>query len=212
MPLHTTRDNAGDREDSMGESEERPSITTVAGLKVGIKPVSRVYLQQIARKIQREFEQAGKMLEPPTYKVITAGGGVETYPHDETSIADAPEEDKALWAAYQANRAEADNRVGVESTKFQVLKGLIIDEVPKAWVKEQQELGFDVPKDAKDLLWAYIEREVIVTPEDVFTALTAITALSMRGSVSEEAIKAAADTFRREVAKQAPGDAAPAEG
>lgn len=210
MPLHPTEDSIGEME-SMAETEERPHITTVAGMTIYIRPVSRTYLQMIALRVKREMEAAGKKLDPPTYKVITAGGQVETYPHDDTSIADAPAEDKAAWATYQADMAEANNKIAVESTKFQLLKGLIV-EVPKGWAKEQEAEGFDVPKEARDLLWAYIERDVIVTPEDVFTALTGITALSMRGSVSEEAIKAAADTFRREVGRPAAGDAAPTSG
>lgn len=195
----------------MGEEEKKPTVTFVDGTEVPIRPVSRVYLQQIQLRVKRELEAEGKNLEPPRYKVITAAGTVETFPHDEKSIADAPDDEKQAWVAYKAHIAEAESRYAEQSSKFTLLRGLDI-EVPKEWIKEQQAEKFEIPKDPKELAWAYIERELIDTPEDAIRAMIAINALSMKGQITDEMIKAAEATFRSALGGQTAGNATPAEG
>ena len=136
--------------------------------------------------------------KPPTYEVKVAATGVtEIHEHDEKTI--ETDEEKALWAQYIKNSEDAQTRYNLALTRTVLLRGLQV-EMPsdESWIKQQELIGLDVPKEetAKRLHW--LETEVIGGVQDMEAIMLGVMKAS---GVPEELLASIADSFRGQVGK-----------
>lgn len=180
---------------------DRLFFYTAAGVEVEYEPISPIVLQESEAGLEAEYRGAGEPLDPPTYTTQLAGGGEQTFPHDETTL--VTDEDKAAWAAYKT----ANAKLAAEQAQLRVdlvLSALKISLPPDgAWEKNYKKWHIKVPQDPDEKLNFYILREILKTPADIFEAMTQVIGASMRGTVSEAAITAAMATFRGDIQKAA---------
>lgn len=172
---------------------ERGGFVTTEGLEVRVRPVSRLVFQKLASTVEAEMRAQGKPLDPPTYTVTTGVGAVETHPHDDLS-ADTPELKAALEAHREARR-DLESETNQRRARIMLSRGIIMDPPSAEWIAAQKADGIDLPTDAKELAWEYLQIEVLKTPADQARAMGAITILSMDGA-SPEAIQAVEASFR----------------
>lgn len=186
-------------------------ITTVDGLVVNLRPVSRLMVQRIGQAVEREFRERGEPLDPPRYTVQSVSGP-EEHEHDAESIKDpaTSEEDRAAWAAHQDAQARLAAEMRERTTKYLLLEGIRDAEPSEAWLEMQRRYGVPVADDPQERRLDYILSEVLRTPADVIEATIALTKLSMTGM--EEEIAAAEAWFRRALQPRPAGRAAPEEG
>jgi hypothetical protein len=69
------------------------------------------------------------------------------------------------------------------------------------WRARQRRHRVVVPDDTDEagLWWHYLTTEVLTTPDDLLNAVQAVTLLSYKGAVDEDAVTAAMDTFRHKL-------------
>lgn len=174
------------------------TIVTSHGRTLVVRPVPRSELDRIAAQVQREFRERGEPLDPPTYTVETPIG-TETYPHDEASIAEASEEEKRQWAAYQDAQRRLSMTIWLRNLRLAIIRGLGMKpgDVPAEWEEEQRLLGLDVPEDPLEKLLAYVRSELLPTEWDAQRLIAKALALSLKGMVSDEEVAALEETFLR---------------
>jgi hypothetical protein len=178
---------------------DRLVFYTSAGLEVEFEPVSPIVLEESEAGLLSEYKERGEPIDIPTYTVETAGGGSQVFEHDEKSL--QTDEDKAKWKAY----VDANQRLLAEQSQLRleiVLSSLKI-QLPEdnTWERKFKKWHVKVPEDPDEKLMFYIQREILKTPEDLFTAMTQVISTSMKGTVSEEAIEAASKSFRDSIQK-----------
>jgi len=178
-------------------TERRDQIVTTDGREIHLTPVSQVLIQKTTEAVRRELKAAGLPLEPPTYTVATVAGTVETFVHDETTL--SSDEDKAAWAAYQAATAQLARDTNERVTKLLMLKGIDVADPPPAWADDQKWLGIEVPDDPRERKLAYIQTDVLKTPDDIVVATMRIMQLSLTG-LPEEDLEAIEAMFRSSMA------------
>lgn len=181
------------------QKPEKLSFFTAAGLEIEFEPISPMVLEESESGLLSEYKKRGEPVTPPTYTVETAGGGTQTFEHDEKSLRN--DEDKKQWDAY----IDATRRLLAEQSQLRleiVLSALKV-QLPedKEWERKYKRWHITVPDDSDDKLIFYIEREILKTPDDIFTAMTQVITTSMKGTVSEEAIEAASKSFRDSIQK-----------
>lgn len=181
-----------------------------SGKEYEVEAVSDTLVNLAKEAVRNEFLAKGEPIDPPTYKVTTAGGGVSEEPHDETTL--STDEERAAWTAY----IEANKRleIAVNQRTMKVwLMGLKV-ELPedKKWIETQEWLGITVPENPIDRRYHYVTTEILKSPDDLFTTLNAIMKESYRGMVKPEDLDAAIETFRDKLQGQAAVKFAPKEG
>lgn len=159
---------------------------TTTGRHLTLRPVNQFLVTRLRQSV--------KLSEPPTYTITTAAGTTETHPHDEETIKDATDAEKAAWEAYQQ-----ENRVKVAEynerfTRMLILKGVVDDPPINGWIEEQREFGIDVPDDPKDLKVHWLTTEAIGTTGELPELLGEILRL---GGLNGEALREARESFRR---------------
>ena len=105
------------------EAEKRPETVewvTSKGIRVVLKSIPPYLVQLAAHSIPRP--------ELPTYTVKIAGGGEETHFHDETSIAQSSDEEKARWVEYKSQLLRADQQATETVLDIILLEGIEVDE------------------------------------------------------------------------------------
>jgi hypothetical protein len=178
---------------------ERLSFYTDSGLEVEFEPVSPLVLEEIEAAIEAEHRAAGWPIDPPTYEAELAGGGTQTFDHDETTLRN--DEEREAWRLHKealTAMAAEQSRRRAEMILFALKVELPEDDT---WVRRLKRMGLQIPEDPDDRLIFYIERFVIRTPNDLMTAMTEVIGASLRGTVSEAQIKAASQTFRDNIQK-----------
>jgi hypothetical protein len=178
-------------------AERRDVIVATDGREVHLLPVAQVLIQKTKEAARRELVNAGLPLEPPTYTVDTVAGTTETHVHDDTTL--STDEDKAAWAAYQAALVRLGRETNARATKLLMLKGIDVADPSPEWLADQAYFGIDVPDDPRERKLAYIETEVLKTPEDIIRATTRIMQLSLTG-LPEEDLAAVEALFRGSLA------------
>lgn len=178
-------------------TERRDVIITTDGREIHLHPVSQVLIQKTTEAVRREMKVAGMPLEPPTYEIATVAGTVETHVHDETTLSN--DEDRAAWAAYQAATAQLGRDTNERVTKLLMLKGVDVADPPPEWAEDQKWLGIEVPDDPRERKLAYIQSDVLKTPDDIVVATMRIMQLSLTG-LPEEDLDAIEAMFRNQMA------------
>ncbi len=184
------------------------TFTTVGGQVLEYEPVSPLALEMSERGTRKKYIDAGEPIEKPTYTVETAGGGDQTFEHDEKSILDYPGAAEA-WKAY----LDANQRLNAEIAEIrtQLILSAVMVELPvdDKWLRRQRRRNIEVPAppvddsdmDALDeyqekLRVHYLMTEVLKTVEDSYGIVDKILASSLKGALTEEQIEAASASFR----------------
>ena len=201
-------------------SDKKNVYVTVAGVEVPIGPVNLFDLNLAAEGLRREFYERGEPLDPPTYTAELAGGGMQTFEHDEDTLEVTPEmvlsealddPEKAMEiAAYRtavnreawATYLDANARLIAEqgALRMEIMLDGVKAELPadNTWEIRRKRRHLEVPDDPIEKRLYYIQRELLFTTADAENALAAIIRLSSQG-MPEEAIKAAEAMFRHQV-------------
>jgi uncharacterized membrane-anchored protein YhcB (DUF1043 family) len=184
------------------------TFTTVGGLVLEYEPVSPLAVEYSERGTRKKYKEAGEPVAPPTYETELAGGGTQTFEHDEKSVVGIPEAE-ALWTKH----VEALQRLNAEITdnRNQMLLASVHVELPEdvAWMRRQKRRNIELPEKPDDetdldlmdeyqekLRIHYLTTELLKTVEDLYGMVDRIMTASLRGAVSEEQIEAASASFR----------------
>jgi hypothetical protein len=206
------------------DKPERRAMFTTNGMQVPLLAVSDTYLAAAKAHATADFRARGELIEPPTYEVKLAGGTVENFPHDETTLEVKVAADAAdpVVAALEADRQTAANRAAwkahkdaverleragsAASTRAMLEMGIEL-ELPEddAWLKRQRRAHIEIPEDPDDRRYHWLTSEVLVSFDDLMNAIQGITELTYKGAVKEEDIAAAMDTFRGQLQGQTTG-------
>lgn len=170
--------------------------TTERDVTIGVVPIP-LFLE--------ELRKAYPTPSRPTYTEHLAGGATnEVEISDREAEAWAEHDPKTWaehaekWAEYVKERNAVQERVNDAIWAAVMLKALVV-ELPKddAWIKDQEELGIQVPKGKKERRTHYIRTEVIGGMRDVLR----LTAIAQGGDLSEEALSLAEASFRHSLAR-----------
>ncbi len=175
----------------------KDTFTTVEGRTVTVVRVPWYRIAKIQQKVAAEFREAGRPLDVPTYEAKAFTGEVEIHEHDADSV--STDEEKQAWAEHAAAVEEMENEQMARRNKYILRNGIIVPEAAMdTWAEEQMEQGYEPTEDPEVRRWEYIS-DILKTPEDTVTAIIRVTTISLTPEVSEEAISAAEDTFRRAI-------------
>lgn len=177
-------------------SETIKSFTNSAGRVFPVHGISPLLPDLIRAAVTKEWTGAGRALPAvPTYAVKTASGEMEVYEHTEKSL--STDEERAVWAAYQAAEQEFESAV---NERIMRACFLAVDANPRAdeeWRAEQAALGIALPETSIDLRLMYVQTEVIKGLDDLLRLQSAV--LMVSGIMDEEQATAAEAAFQREM-------------
>ena len=189
----------------MSDKQERNTFITSAGLVVRFIPPSATVIELSDNAILKQFTDAGRPVEIPTYTVELAGGGSQTFEHNATTL--QTDEHRAEWEAHQ--QALSDLNANLAERRIEIVLDAVQAELPQDddWKRKQKRWGIEIPepKDNQDydnldyldtLRYHYIRSEILRTPIDVENATVKIIAAAYAGSVNEEELAAQEATFR----------------
>ena len=175
---------------------------SLSGKEIPIKPLSPTKLMKAELGVENAFKKRDEPIDPPTYTVEVAGGGIEEHVLDETSIeSGVAEETEVRQDAWDAH---VKALTAMKAEQFRITRKIVLDSIdlplPKddSWVKEQQDNYIDVPEDPYDRWVHWIETEVLL-PQDIIEIIAEILELSATGLLPEEDVQAAKKLFRRGV-------------
>ena len=148
--------------------------------------------------------------DPPTYTRQSLAG-VQTLPHDETTLEDPDgdpvktAENRAAWSKY----LESARQVRIEHekalTRLCYLRGIQVD-LPEdeTWMAEHRLIGLTVPEDPSERKLYYISTEVVATVEDAKAVVLGVLEAS---GIPEEVLGQMADSFRYPMGESGRGSA-----
>jgi hypothetical protein len=206
------------------DKPERRVMFTTNGMEVPLLAVSETYIAAARAHAAADFRARGEPIDPPTYEVRLAGGTVEKYPHDEKTLKVLPDRQAAdpVAAAIEADRLTAVNEAGwlahvaavkrleqaqsAASTRAMLELGMDLDlPTDERWMARQRRAHVDIPEDLDDRRYHWLTTEVLVSFDDLMTAIQIITELTYKGALKEEDIAAAMATFRSGIQRHAAG-------
>ena len=174
-------------------------FTSISGREIPIMPISPAKLMRAEIGIEKAFRKKGLPIDPPTYTVEVAGGGIEEHVLDDSSIESGdPEETKRRQEAWDAH-VEAITEMHAE--QLRVTKKIVLESIDiplpedDSWIKEQEELYIEVPEDPYERWIHWLETEVLLA-QDINEIVLEIMVLSGTGLVSEEDIETMRRLFR----------------
>ena len=193
-------------------TEHKNIYVTLGGIEVPIKPISPTKVMRAELGVEKAFRDRGEPIDPPTYDVETAGGGVETFEMDATAV-EIPGDEEETKKRQIVWMAHTEAVLKLKREQFDITRKIVIEAIdlplPKdeSWVEEQKELYIDVPDDPHARWLHWLETEVL-NPQDIIEIITSILSLSAQGILPEEDIKAATALFRSSIYSQAqrPGE------
>lgn len=155
-------------------------FTTLTGAKLYLCPVSLVAQATLRAKLEEEYRSAGRRLDPPIYKVVTATGAEEEYPHDEKTL--ETEEDKAAWAEYKRTQEQFMAEFTERFVKLLLWQGVKIPEPPAGWFETYEQLGIQFSENPLERKLEFLQYEYLRTAEDVARCIQQIMTLSAAGN------------------------------
>ena len=183
-------------------TNKRNVFTSLSGREVPIQPLSPTKLMRAEIGVENAFRDKGEPIDPPTYEVEVAGGGIEEHELDETAIESGDAEETArrqeAWDAHQKALT------AMKAEQYNITRKIVLDSIDlslpedDSWVKEQQDNYIDVPEDPYERWVHWIETEVLL-PQDIINIIGDILELSATGLLPEEDVQAAKKLFRRGV-------------
>lgn len=138
-----------------------------------------------------DIYESVNMPTKPTYTVELAGGGTQTFDHDETTL--VSDEDKATWQEYLDQVEIADSLLTERMLNAILIEGIEVEpQNIERWKKRRKMIGLPIPEDEDELLLAYKKSEVACSKEDITDIMTSVMRLT---GVSEEAMNKALRSF-----------------
>ena len=181
----------GSKAPANGAPPHRQEYGTSRGVTVTLSPLPPLAQVAIRGQLEQAWLEAGRVLPAkPTYKVTTAGGGVETHEHDEKSIKDDPEAG-AAWQAWltAASEFELDRR-------DLVMRSVILDclefEISPEWEASLRAKRLKAPADVWERKLFYARTMVLGAVSD-YRAIMRI-ADDLAGD-AEQQVDAARESF-----------------
>lgn len=186
----------------------------VTGEKVPFEPVSTMMLGYIEQGIRAEYVRQGRPIDVPIYTVETAGGGEQAFEMDAEYVEANPDQ-KELWENHL--KAVNDLDAEINEARQNVLMDAVLVDLPEdeTWLKRQKKYRVLLPTKPKQddfendeeyqeahedylarLRRHYLETEVLKTVEDLYGLIEEIMMTSLKGSMSEEELEAARQSFR----------------
>jgi hypothetical protein len=161
-----------------GEVASSVEYTNSQGIKITLKAVPPYLAQSVRASV--------KYPEAPTYQVQIAGSEeFEVHIHDEDSIAQSGEEERAKWTAYKMGIAEANERSSENMLNLILMEGVICEAPDLTKFKKKMKiLGVETPtdEDEAELFWKRLYVIGSATDAEVITQIV----LSLSGVSSEE--------------------------
>lgn len=183
------------------------------GSEIKLRVASHAMMHGIDARVEREFKEADRQVNPPQYVAELVGGTEEHHDHDEKSIEGAPQEEQDRWQDYLDTCVEIETEAGKRRNLFIYREGLTLDEDEAQggdWIVTYERYCDPVPTDPDERLLLYVETAVLKTPADQMGAVGKIMALMVDG-VPEELTDIAQDMFRHSLEQQAAFDGLQAE-
>ena len=173
-------------------TKERNSYETRKGVAVRLCLFSPV--------LQDKVRQSVEFPPVPIYVAETAGGGKEEHPYTADMV--ETDDEKAMWAEYQAARLAANLTLYERLGRLALIRGTDPD-IPEGWEQEQELYGVTVPEDPIERKLHWLETEAIESNQDLSDLILAILAYQ---NIQQEDRAAAAASFPDPVG----GDGGPA--
>jgi hypothetical protein len=183
----------------MSNKRNYPSFETGRGYVLKFRAVSPVLINEVKALI----------VDPPVpqYEMDIAGGGKQYKDHDESTL--QTDDDRAVWAQYQQELAEArferNKRVSIlmieEGIAGCYLEDQLVPLEPTVeWEEKRVRRGLPVPDDPGMKLLKYLETEVFGSYTDIMKLQTMI--MRAGGDVPEDQIEQIEHSFRSALAGQ----------
>lgn len=182
-------------------SENKLKYVTMDGVEIPFRPMSPIIFERAANNLRQAYIDRGDVLDPPTYTVETAGGGSQTFAHDEESVKGKPEMEMA-WAAYlDVNKRLKDE---LSELRGSIVLDCVLLEMPEhgAWEDKQRKWGIVISDEPDEKRRQWLETEVMRSMQDIFNFADVVLRASYAGVVDEATIDAASRTFRGKMANK----------
>ena len=168
----------------MSETDELTNNQNIYETRKGVAVRLRLF-SPVLRDLVR---QSVEFPPVPIYIAKTAGGGEEEHPYTADMV--ETDDEKAMWAEYQAARLAANLLLYDHLGRLALIRGTEIDIPDDGWDTEQESLGITVPTDPTERKIHYIETEAVESNQDYSELLLAI--LAYQGIQQEDRAAAAA--------------------
>jgi len=168
----------------MSETDELTNNQNIYETRKGVA----VRLRLFSPALQDKVRQSVQFPEVPIYIAKTAGGGKEEHPYTADMV--ETDDEKAMWAEYQAARLAANLLLYDRLGRLALIRGTEIDIPDDGWDTEQESLGITVPTDPTERKIHYIETEAVESNQDYSELILAI--LAYQGIQQEDRAAAAA--------------------
>jgi len=168
----------------MSETDELTNNQNIHETRKGVA----VRLCLFSPVLQDKVRQSVQFPEVPIYIAKTAGGGKEEHPYTADMV--ETDDEKAMWAEYQAARLAANLLLYDRLGRLALIRGTEIDIPDDGWDTEQESLGITVPTDPTERKIHYIETEAVESNQDYSELILAI--LAYQGIQQEDRAAAAA--------------------
>ena len=164
-----------------------------------------VHLRAVPLRLLIELTSKPEYQDPPvpTYTVQAAGGVEVVYPHDRTTL--DTEEERAAWAAYEAERDATSLRRQVATQEFLLYNGVVEEpDPPEAWAFDFALWGLTPPDTANKVEFKrrWLEEEVCPDVRDLSALILRLYALS---GISDDVVKQIEGFFRSALAGKGSG-------
>ena len=168
----------------MSETDELTNNQNIHETRKGVA----VRLCLFSPVLQDKVRQSVQFPEVPIYIAKTAGGGTDEHPYTADMV--ETDDEKAMWAEYQAARLAANLLLYDRLGRLALIRGTEIDIPDDGWDTEQESLGITVPTDPTERKIHYIETEAVESNQDYSELILAI--LAYQGIQQEDRAAAAA--------------------
>lgn len=167
-------------------SEGPETYVTSRGLEITLLPLPPYLIQMTTSSVE--------IPTPPTYTIKIEGGGEETHEHDEQSIRESSDEEKAQWEKYRAALREANAKVADTLLTVVLMEGVRV-EIPdkERWLKRQKLMGLEVPDDEDEQELLFKKTQVIGSGRDIEVIMQRTISL---GGITPEELKTVKDSFQ----------------
>lgn len=180
--------------------DDREHVTE-DGLLLKLRPIAIHETELIREGIEDEYRARQEPIDPPKYKVKTAGGGEVEHDltKDNLDVDDNEEETERRhreWGEHISAKARMYDEIW-EETKDCILDGVIWEEdVPKDWIEKKKKRHIRLPEDKDALVLLYKKIELIKSENDKDAIRDKIVKISRPNLPSNSAVAAAQRGFQ----------------
>lgn len=177
-------------------TDDKFTFTFASGVQVALQLVNPVFIGKVAQAAVNKYSADHEIPPVPHYEVALAGGGKESQELTEETITLEPWKDdpelQAEWQAYESAReALATERI-TATAKAYCVKG-VKENPPDEWVEDQAYWGIELPDDARDVKWEWVQALAQNGWGEIIDLVMAVQGLP---NPTEEAAQAAEASFR----------------